>query len=319
MSAPAYEKLTLELTRVPEYATRYLSIVSEGYSAAAASIGQKADAGIRRSVRRVLGLSLSHRAKRASISRRVQTLLDHFSNVRIINLVDRVDRRREMVGELTRIGADQQSGRIQFYDARRPEPSAVVGWPSVGARGCYESHLNVLRTARDQAWPNVLVLEDDIDMHPRVVSDAQALVQQLQAVPDWGFAYFAYEQAQISTPPRVDGPAQLIRYGGPLLTASFFAVNGPLLGRLVDFLETVESRPAGHPEGGPMHVDGAYATFRERYQEIVTLVSIPKLGHQRRSPSSISPNWMDRMPGVRFVMSMARMLRRAPQLGRTPR
>jgi glycosyl transferase family 25 len=72
-------------------------------------------------------------------------ILDRFEQVRIVNLVDRPDRRREVIAELDRIGG--MAPNISFYDAHRPDDTG--GFPSLGARGCFESHLAVLRSARD--------------------------------------------------------------------------------------------------------------------------------------------------------------------------
>ena len=40
-------------------------------------------------------------------------------------------------------------------------------------------------------------------------------------------------------------------------------INAPAIGPLIAYLERMVARPAGHPEGGPMHVDGAYSPSGE--------------------------------------------------------
>jgi hypothetical protein len=94
------------------------------------------------------------------------------------------------------------------------------------------------------------------------------------------------------------------------MTAHFYAVNGRCLPKLVAFLETVIARPPGHPDGGPMHVDGAYGTFRKQNPGILTLVASPSLGSQR----DISPSKLDQMPWVRTLIELLRRFRR--RLGR---
>ena len=81
-----------------------------------------------------------------------------------------------------------------------------------------------------------------------------------------------------------------------------------MLPRLVDFLETVLRRPPGHPDGGPMHVDGAYCTFRNQNPEVITLVAHPNLGWQRRSRGDITPRWFDRVPVLRTLIDLARAI-----------
>jgi len=82
------------------------------------------------------------------------------------------------------------------------------------------------------------------------------------------------------------------------MTAHFYAVNGRILDRLLRFLEELQHRPLGHPDGGPMHLDGAYSTFRAQNPDVVTLIASPNLGWQRSSRSDISPKWFDNVPGL---------------------
>jgi hypothetical protein len=55
-----------------------------------------------------------------------------------------------------------------------------------------------------------------------------------------------------------------------------------------------------------MHLDGAYSTFRAQNPDVVTLITSPNLGWQRSSPSDITPNWWDRVPGLRQLAGAAR-------------
>src|SRR5689334_3561173 len=84
---------------------------------------------------------------------------DIFDEVRIINLVDRDDRRREMSQQLERLGGI--SGNASFFEAHRPVSRGE--FPSIGARGCFESHLAVLSGARDSGAQTLLLLEDDFE------------------------------------------------------------------------------------------------------------------------------------------------------------
>src|SRR5689334_12871580 len=82
-----------------------------------------------------------------------------FDEVRIINLVDREDRRREMSRQLERLGASPANA--SFFEAHRPVSRGE--FPSLGARGCFESHLAVLSGARDRGVETLLLLEDDFE------------------------------------------------------------------------------------------------------------------------------------------------------------
>jgi len=94
----------------------------------------------------------------------------------------------------------------------------------------------------------------------------------------------------------------------PVVTASFVGFDGKVLGPLVEFLEAMLSRPAGSPDYGPMHVDGAYTIFRLLHPERTTFAAFPTLGRQRSSPSDITPSRMllDRWGGTRPLASLLR-------------
>ena len=74
----------------------------------------------------------------------------------VINLEDRTDRRAEMEQQLRRVG-----WQAAFVPAIRPADAA--DFPSVGARGCFLSHLATLNRP---AGGHVLLMEDDLDFVP---------------------------------------------------------------------------------------------------------------------------------------------------------
>jgi hypothetical protein len=72
-------------------------------------------------------------------------LLDYFDRIYVINLPARTDRKREMEEQLARIGLSFAHPRVSLFAAIRPhEPG---GFDTIGARGCFSSHLEVLRDA----------------------------------------------------------------------------------------------------------------------------------------------------------------------------
>jgi hypothetical protein len=222
-----------------------------------------------------------------------------FEQVRIINLVDRPDRRREMIGELNRIGG--LAPNIGFFEAHRPTDPG--GFPSIGARGCFESQLAVLRSARDANVQSLLLLEDDVDFTRDGRARLSGLLPELFS-RRWEFFYGAHLLPANGRRGLADVPPE-----EPVLTASFVGFAGAVLEPLVDFLEGILMRPPGSPDFGPMHVDGAYTVFRSLHPELVTLAAFPTLGRQRSSPSDITPGHMllDRWSGTR---PLARLLRR---------
>jgi glycosyl transferase, family 25 len=209
-------------------------------------------------------------------------ILDRFEQVRIVNLVDRPDRRREVIAELDRIGG--LAPNISFYEAHRPEDAG--GFPSLGARGCFESHLAVLRSARDAGARNLLILEDDVDFTRDGPDRLAKLVPQLFG-RRWDFFYGAHLLAVNGRQGLVEVPAT-----EPVATTSFVAIDGGTIQPFIEFLEGVMSRPPGSPDYGPMHVDGAYTVFRLLNLDCITLAAFPPLARQRSSPSDVSPSNM---------------------------
>ncbi|MEW6039011.1 MAG: glycosyltransferase family 25 protein [Pseudomonadota bacterium] len=228
-------------------------------------------------------------------------LMDCFDRCYIINLPERKDRRREMEKALERAGISPEPGRVEFFPAIRPESAGP--FPSVGAHGCFLSHLSILREARALGLRNVLILEDDLTIDAHFPAVEEKLLGKLSETP-WDFAFFGHV---LELPEAGLDNAHLAPYAGPIVTAHFYAVNGPVIERLLAFLDALLQRPPGHPDGGPMHVDGAYSTFRQQNPDVVTLVAVPSLGWQRSSRSDIYPNrWYDRWPVVRNLAALAR-------------
>jgi len=92
-------------------------------------------------------------------------LFDAFESIRILNLPHRIDRRREMLAELAKVGlADDE--RVSFFaGTTRTDPGP---FSSAGEHGCYLSHLALLKDA-SASDERVLVLEDDCDFLPEAV------------------------------------------------------------------------------------------------------------------------------------------------------
>jgi hypothetical protein len=230
------------------------------------------------------------------------TIFDYFDKIYIINLPNRIDRRRDMTRELAAAGLPPTPGRVEFFPAIRPDEAA--GFPSIGARGCALSHLSVLRGAWREGAARVLILEDDVSFARRFREEQGGIADALDREA-WDFVYLGH-QLEVGEA----SPARLVPYPGAISLAHFFGVNGRVLDRLVPFLEALLGRPPGHPDGGAMHVDGAYSTFRTLNPDVTTLVSCPSLGWQRSSRSDIAERpWWDRVPGFRWLAGPARTVK----------
>lgn len=229
-------------------------------------------------------------------------LLNFFDKAYIINLPERSDRREQMKQELKMLGLSGPSERVEFFPAIKPTDRGE--FPSLGARGCFLSHLEILKEAKKQNINKLLIMEDDLLFTRFLMKQQEIIVDELQRL-NWDFVYLGHV---VNLPSSTQGLFQ--KYSEPLMLSHFLAFNQKAIVQLVDFLENVLSRPAGHPEGGPMHVDGAYSTFRQQNPQIVTLIANPSLGCQRSSPSNVTGyKWFESLPVFSQLLGTARNIK----------
>lgn len=214
----------------------------------------------------------------------------------VINLPHRTDRRSAMTAQLSRIG-----WRARFFPAIRPKDSA--GFPSIGARGCFLSHLAVLQEACNSGAEQLVILEDDVNFVAGFAEFWSSSVTALQA-KTWSIFYPGHPLRPL--------PAGLSRIPADtgVQCSHFMMINGHALRLLIVGLESILSRPPGHPLGGPMHVDGAYSTLRAQNHALVTYACSPTLGYQRPSRTDIGKlKWFDRMAIFAPMVELARKLK----------
>jgi len=208
-------------------------------------------------------------------------IIDYFDRTAIINLPERADRRVETREEFKRMGWPIETGKADFFTAIRPETPA--GFPSTGARGCFLSHMNAITKARQDNLANILIMEDDIAFISEINKIAAEAFQELDHTP-WGFLYLGHEYTS-----ECPSDTKLELITKPLPLTHFYAVNGTIFDRFLEFLDKLIERPPGHPDGGPMHYDGAISTFRMQNRDINTFAIIPSLAYQRSSRTDLLP------------------------------
>jgi hypothetical protein len=229
-------------------------------------------------------------------------LSDRFDLIRVINLRERQDRLREVTAQLAALGIGFEPGKVELYEATRPTDPG--GFDSLGARGCYTSHLEILRDAHDRGVESVLVMEDDCEILPRNVARLEALLDEFPGRA-WGFAYLGH----IVPMPAGARPGWQ-EYTGPVQTTHLYAVHRSALPGVVAYLEACLTRPGGHPVGGPMPVDGALTMYRAAHPDVVTLMAQPVVAGQRSSRSDITSKWWDKVPGFGGAVGLARAAKR---------
>lgn len=234
--------------------------------------------------------------------------LDYFERIYVINLPARIDRQVEIAAQLKSIGLTLAEGRVELFAAVRPD--APEGFPSIGARGCFMSHLGVLRAAQSLGLQRVAIFEDDLDFAGDFNRRIQPLLEQLAGM-DWSIFYGGYHLEQ-ALPGHAHGELKEAQSDQLIGTTHFLVFQGEAIGAAVRYLEQILTRPAGDPAGGPMHVDGAYNWFRRANPQFKTLLAAPELGFQRASRTDIHDlRWYDRAPLVRDGVACLRWVKNA--------
>ncbi|MGB3310638.1 MAG: glycosyltransferase family 25 protein [Nodosilinea sp.] len=228
--------------------------------------------------------------------------IDYFDRVYVLNLPERRDRRNDMVKELNRVGLPLTPGKVEIFAAIRPaDPGSFEG---IGFRGCYLSHLEMFKQARDAGAKNLLILEDDLQFRPDFCDHEDAVLQEL-INQDWDTVQFSYMADWADPNAEISFPL-LQPFAGEVIGTHFHAINGKMLQPMIDFFELLLSRPAGHPDGGPMPPDGALNVIKWQHPEMNRLLAMPVLGTQRSSRSDVTPSWYDHLPVVGALASFAR-------------
>lgn len=205
-----------------------------------------------------------------------------FDIIRVINLPERSDRRREMTRELEALGLADDP-RLAFFPAIRPADAGAFA--SVGARGVYQSQLAILREAAERGC-SVLILEDDCAFTP----EARAF----DFDGDWDVFYGGHYAVDPDDLDRSD-----------IIGAHMMGFSAKAARAVCAYLDAIEF------EGIHPPIDGAYVRFRRDRPEMRTRFAVPPLANQRSSRSDIADlRWYDRLPLLRSIAGLARRIKR---------
>jgi glycosyl transferase, family 25 len=227
---------------------------------------------------------------------------EFFDRTYILNLPERTDRRDAVCQELAKINMPLQVGKVELFAAIRPDRAAP--FIRLGSKGCFLSTLAMLRRARNEGLRNLMIVQDDLILSKNFERYEERLIDRLRQT-NWDVVQFGY-CPELPGQPRPEEVATYRPFDGEVIGAHFFAVNHKAFDPLIGFLEGLLGRPQGHPDGGPMPIDGAINCFKWHHPETVRLVSVPTFGGQRSSRSDISPRWFDQLPMLAAVAGFAR-------------
>jgi len=153
-------------------------------------------------------------------------LLSYFDRIAIVHLNARVDRYRDLVRELRRMGIGITDSKVCIPDA--PMPSDANGFPNKGVYGNFLSHLDILKSAHADHLQTVWTLEDDAIFSHRFVRQ-QGGIAHFLAHANWDICYFGHTLIEDLKSLPVGFP----RHNGPFYWAHCYAVHARILPRLI--------------------------------------------------------------------------------------
>ncbi|XOF35359.1 MAG: glycosyltransferase family 25 protein [Candidatus Electrothrix sp. YB6] len=227
-------------------------------------------------------------------------LENYFDKIYVVNLPERIDRRREITEALQRIGISFTPGKVELFPAVKPTEAA--GFSSPGVRGCFLSHLSILRKAAELDLSNVLVIEDDVEFVSIFEQLWPAMQQQLQDA-SWNFAYLGYTHVEGSTlASRKTEHVEMRPLPDSLRCTHAYAVSRPTFAPLIEHLEELEQHR-------PIDVDGAFNVFRRKYPETLTLIAEPQVIRDRASHSDLHNTGWRATWVMRILLQPARRIK----------
>jgi len=232
------------------------------------------------------------RAHRDEVRDALVALFAGFGSRRLISMKTRAERRQRIDGSLARYGLSLEELGVEIFEGLSFDDAN--GFPSKGVRGCFTSHMTLMRECA-ASGKAMLVLEDDIDFDFSRITAFRRAVPDLQQA-EWDMVILGYLSPTTSGKPRLE------RYDGGTIGGHFYGVTPAFARAVADYMQSCTTRPPGDPEGGPMYRDGAFSMFRERQSELVTKLAIPSLGGQFSSRSDLTPKNYQHWPLVAPIL-----------------
>ena len=105
-----------------------------------------------------------------NIKKYIIIIMDFVDKVFVINLKNRVDRKKEIIKELEKVKITD----YEIFSVEKPTIEELNKWnpnfikekilsERLGAFGCLRSHFEIIREAKKRKYKNILILEDDAE------------------------------------------------------------------------------------------------------------------------------------------------------------
>lgn len=242
-----------------------------------------------------------------------------FDKTYIINLPERIDRKHEIQAELKSIGSDLITGKVELFPAIKPHDYG--DFPSQGVLGCFLSHLQVLKLAREENLKNVLIIEDDLAISRRIRRISSILPDFLND-RDWDIIFLGflpycgldfsdyYSKASVKS---YDSNKiySIEMTDKPVRGTHFYVVRQSMYTPLIVYLENLlnerfqASSLVSLPVLGDLdaaYLDTAYFLFKRKAPDTNISIICPPLGWQRSSRSDVHPSRFDRLIRLPFIL-----------------
>jgi len=221
----------------------------------------------------------------------------------VINLAFREDRRAEMQQQLQRVGLGFDHPKVTLFRAIRPYEAGE--FPNIGSKGCFLSHLSVLRDAQAKNYDTILVLEDDADFICQLCCSPEQ-AHRIQSMR-WDLFFLG----QTAKTANKDAFYASVPPDHSLKRTHATLIRPTARATLVPYLEAMLLRKSGDSQGGPMHIDGALNWYRRDHPALCVYAVTRRWVVQRSSRTDIHPvGWKERVPLINLVRRFKNFLAR---------
>lgn len=170
----------------------------------------------------------------------IEQFLETLGQLYVVNLPYRTDRYAEFCEQLSRPGIGPDHPKVRFFPAIRPEDAGE--FTSIGARGCFLSHMKVVEIAHSDPDAHVIICEDDLDFTAGFKSRLPGILRVLGDT-DWDIFIGGYVSDTVGEVLNRDPLVFRVPPDQELIGSHFYILRGSAISRLYHFLRAMNARP----------------------------------------------------------------------------